>query len=483
MSAEPRPRTTRRGTRRPEGPNLVLIGAVAVTVLMIQILVAYNATRGLPFVPTYNITVDVPDAAELAELDEVRIGGARVGQVDDVRAVTGPDGRPLARLKLKLDEAQKELPVDTRVEVRTRSLLGAKYLSLTPGKSDKGIPQDGRLTLTNADAGFELDDAFRIFDKKTTKGVRGAVGGFGGALAGRGAQLNQTLQSFSHLLPPAQRTLDALALPSTDLAGFIKGAATFSRALEPVAPELASFVDVGNQTFAAVDRAGPAVSSGLAIAPRAEASTTVALRKATRVLADTQGLLHDIRPGAAVLPSASRRLEAAIKAAPAALAPTTGATASIQRLGDALGRLAAGRFHLTGALRELTGAVISVRGTLGSFLPAQVTCNTLALWGRNLSSAVSQGNASGNWFRGMAVAGLSEGGQNAKPSSSLNANPAPNINSDECEAGTEPIYGNGFVGNPPGKQTTNVDMTRPPQDATARAARAGLLRRPPGVGR
>jgi virulence factor Mce-like protein len=477
------PAATRRPSRRPQGPNLVLIGAIAVTVLLIQVVVAYNASRQLPFVPTYNISVEVPDAAELSPQDEVRIGGARVGQVEKVSAVSGPGGRPFARLQLALDRDQQPLALDSRVEVRTRSLLGAKYLSLSPGRDVKGVPQGGTLPLARADAGFELDDAFRIFDAKTTKGIRGAVGGLGGALTGRGRDLNRLFEVGAQLLPPLQRTLDDLAAPSTRLGGFIHGAATFTRALEPVAPQLASLIGQAGATLDAVDRAGPALSATLARLPATETATTRALRKSLGVLDDTRALLADVRPGTRQLPRVAPHLATALEVAPAALRPQAGAPATVRLLGSALARLAARRGSLTGALRELTSAVVSLQPTLATFLAAQVTCNTLALWGRNLSSAVSQGDAAGNWFRGLSVISLQDAAQAAKPAATLNANPAPHINSQECEAGTEPyVSGGAHIGNPPGLQSTNVELTAPPQDVTARATRAGLLRRPPGVG-
>ena len=53
----------------------ILIGAVTTLVTVIAVFLSYNANEGLPYVPTYDISVTVPSAAGLVEGNEVRIGG------------------------------------------------------------------------------------------------------------------------------------------------------------------------------------------------------------------------------------------------------------------------------------------------------------------------------------------------------------------------------------------------------------------------
>ena len=57
----------------------VLVGAVTVLVTIVAVFLSYNANSGLPFVPTYDLKANLPNAAQLVEGFEVRIGGARVG--------------------------------------------------------------------------------------------------------------------------------------------------------------------------------------------------------------------------------------------------------------------------------------------------------------------------------------------------------------------------------------------------------------------
>ncbi len=71
-----------RGRRQPSvASKPVFIGAVTTLVVIAAVLLAYQANQGLPFVPTFELKVDTPDAARLVVGNEVREGGFRVGQV------------------------------------------------------------------------------------------------------------------------------------------------------------------------------------------------------------------------------------------------------------------------------------------------------------------------------------------------------------------------------------------------------------------
>jgi ABC-type transporter Mla subunit MlaD len=66
----------------------VLIGAVTLLVTIIAVFIAYNANSGLPFVPTYDVKAELPSGAKLVKGNEVRVGGFRVGVVDEIKPKT-----------------------------------------------------------------------------------------------------------------------------------------------------------------------------------------------------------------------------------------------------------------------------------------------------------------------------------------------------------------------------------------------------------
>ena len=75
---------SRRGSTANLVASPVLVGAVTVLVTIIAVFIAYNANAGLPFVPTYDLDAELPTGNKLVKGNEVRVGGFRVGVVDEI---------------------------------------------------------------------------------------------------------------------------------------------------------------------------------------------------------------------------------------------------------------------------------------------------------------------------------------------------------------------------------------------------------------
>ena len=112
-----------------------LVGAVTVLVVVVGVFLAYQANSGLPFVPTYKLSAELPDTQTLVPGNEVRIGGIRVGQIKSVEPVT-VDNAPcpndptqqcvsdVAKVNMELNQDLQPLPEVSTVVVRARSALG-----------------------------------------------------------------------------------------------------------------------------------------------------------------------------------------------------------------------------------------------------------------------------------------------------------------------------------------------------------------------
>jgi virulence factor Mce-like protein len=431
----------------------MLVGSILLIFATIGLFLSYNASRGLPYVPTYDIKAEVPDAAELVPGgSEVRLGGARIGLVDKVTAMPPRKGKPaFAQITLKLDEAQAGLPVDTRIQVRPRSVLGSKYIDVRPGHSRRVIPAGGVLPLSHAKPIVEFDEAFDIFDDETSRGLRGTIDELGDGMAGRAADLGETLYEANRALPPLQRVLRRVVAPDTDLAGFIRGSARAGEAFAAAAPHLGGFVDGAAGTAAALDAAGGTVPDAIAAFPPAERTSTRTLRDVTPVLDDASALARALRPGTRVLPRASRELAGAVTEG----TPVLGHTPPFaDRLGTAmrvLGRVAKDP-AAAGSLRQLIDTVRSLRVTLQTLEPAQVHCNVGGRWAANFGGAFEDANSLGHFLNGQLVADPLQATPSSADTPDLHVNPTPNEDATECEAGNEPYLPGRQLGNPPGKQ-------------------------------
>src|SRR4051794_18169522 len=144
----------RGGRKQSVASNPVFVGAVTTLVVVVAVLLAYNANKGLPFVPTFELKVDTPNAARLVVGNEVREGGFRIGQVAAIDPV--PGSRSGAQLTLKLDTSATPLPADSSIRIRPRSALGLKFVEVVRGKSSHALPDGGTITAGASAIGPEL---------------------------------------------------------------------------------------------------------------------------------------------------------------------------------------------------------------------------------------------------------------------------------------------------------------------------------------
>jgi virulence factor Mce-like protein len=452
----------------------VMVGAVTVLIVIVAVFLAYNANSGLPFVPTYRISAEVPDANTLVPGNDVRIGGVRVGMVEAVDPVQQEDGTDIARLDLKLDQSVDPLPKDTTVIVRSRSALGLKYLELVRGKSPSGLQEGSTIPVSHATPEpVELDQVLNTFDEPTRRAIQTNLTEFGTALGGRGPQLNEGVGALPPLLRDLRPVMRNLAAPGTGLARFISGAADTAAELAPVAEQQARlFVSLDSTFGALAGVARPYIQRTISESPRTLDVTTRSLPVIRPFLRHSQSLFALLRPGVAVLPETAPRLASALETgapvlrdSPALneqLAPTA---RSLQAFGEDPGVIA-------GLDRSIqTFDVLSP--TLRFIAPAQTVCNYATLLLRNGASLLSLGDGVGTWQRFIVFAPPTGPNNEGSPASApangggdannfLHANPYPNTaapgQTRECEAGNEQFLpGQQVIGNVPGNQGTATE--------------------------
>jgi ABC-type transporter Mla subunit MlaD len=244
--------------RRRGGHNLlanpVLVGAVTVLVVNVAVYLSWFANQGLPFVPTTQVRVEAPNGANLLPGNEVRSGGYRIGIVDDMKPIPLRDGSVGAIVTLKLDKKQGEVPVDSKIAIRPRSVLGLKYVELQRGASSQMLEEGGTLPVSQASIPVDLDEFQNIFDDETRAGARRNLRGFGDALTMRGASLNRTIEELPRFLTYLEPVMEILSRPETDLDGFFGELGDFVRIAKPVREQYSHGFTAGADTFEAWSR-------------------------------------------------------------------------------------------------------------------------------------------------------------------------------------------------------------------------------------
>jgi virulence factor Mce-like protein len=476
-------RPSTRGTALALWTSPVLIGTLTVVVLALAVYLSYVAENGLPFLSTYEVNAQVVNADELGKNADVRIGGARVGQILAVTPEPGNSSypHPFAQLRLQLESSLQPLPADTRYRVRLASVLGGKYLELLPGRpTDRGVPDGGTLALDHELPFVDLDTALGVFGPKVAAPLRLSITRFGDAIAGRGDQLNDALRPLAGLLPPAENVLAVLADPGNRLGQLITGVAQTASALASVAPTTTALLTDSATTFGALDR--PALGSAIDRLPGTESVATTVLSGSQPVLAETAQLAVALRPAAALLATGTDRFDALVRAATPVFGPVPQLASELEAsltATEALARDPASRrfFKALGGNDLATFGASAFQG-LGAILravaPAQLGCNAAVLWLRNFAAGLTEGDRTGSWLRTMPVFDPNQGGQAGTPASDLHVNYYPVEDSTQCQAANEVYSGAQRIGDP-GQTSTVVDNTTPPPGVLAEGRKAGLV--------
>jgi virulence factor Mce-like protein len=354
--------------------NPVLVGAVTTLVVIVAVFLAYNANNGLPFVPTRVVNVQVDNGAELVKGNEVRSGGFRIGVITDMKPVKLSTGTVGALLKLKLDNKFGKIPVDSRAIVRPRSSLGLKYVEFIRGKSTKMLPDDGVIPITQTKVPVELDEFYNMFDAKTRRASQIDLQGFGDAFAGRGYDLNVTIQRAPGFFGHLERVMRNLSAPQTDLKSFFKELGDAARIVAPVSEINARlFTDMGT-TFEAISRDPQALKDTITKNVPALEAGTESFRVQRPFLAETADFSHDLRFAVSDLKDALPSLNSALKVGIPVTRRTVGQYQDLQQVLDALRKLSESP-TTPGALRGLKATVGTIQPQARFLGPYVTVCN------------------------------------------------------------------------------------------------------------
>jgi ABC-type transporter Mla subunit MlaD len=380
------------------------VGAVTTLIVIVAVFLAYNANNGLPFVPVYRVSVEVPNAARLTQNNEVRIGGHRVGVVESIEVVQpsgaeatdppseteatdeevigGSSQNPdevVARLNLKLDKSAEPLPVDSVFRIRYRSSFGLKYLDIERGIGEAA--PEGHLfdDPNNFIEQTEFDDIANTFDSATRENSRINLIGFGNAFAGRGLSLNDAIRALNPLFEDLEPVAKILNQRETQLKRFFPALAAVARIVAPVADQQAELFANAAIAFAAISSDPQALQDAITEGvPTLETGIEV-LPEQQEFLADFAELSRLLRPGVAELVPTLPLLNEAVTTGTPVLVRTPPVSEDLGRVFTQLERLVE-QPSTDIALKRLEGT-FDVAEPLAEFVvPAQTVCNYWNYW-------------------------------------------------------------------------------------------------------
>jgi len=132
----------------------VVIGVAALAYLSVKLgQVSFFGAGG------YVVTADFPSVGGLKPGSTVEIAGVEIGRVESIGLADYQ-----AHVTLRINKGVK-LQEDSIASIKTKGLIGEKYLRISPGGSDRIIPPNGKIREVEAPVDFEELLSKYIFGK------------------------------------------------------------------------------------------------------------------------------------------------------------------------------------------------------------------------------------------------------------------------------------------------------------------------------
>lgn len=271
---------------------------------------------------SYRITVNFPEATQLAVESDVRIGGVSVGKVKSVELAPIDEqlnGQDTVQAVIELDPEFAPLSSDAEAILRQKTLLGETYVELTSGtrpgdpgaavslgsaanNSDaetagvEAIPEDGSLGLGQVRDQTQIDEIFNALDAETRNAFQQWQQGLAIAIKGRSLDLNDALGNLGPFLGDATDVIALLRRQRTALQGLVRDTGTVFDALSERDGQLADAITGSQQTFEALASQDEALREVFQIAPTFESETQLTLDRLDAFRANTQPLVTELLP-------------------------------------------------------------------------------------------------------------------------------------------------------------------------------------------
>jgi phospholipid/cholesterol/gamma-HCH transport system substrate-binding protein len=244
----------------------------------------------------YRVTVQFPEATQLAQEADVRISGVRVGKVK-TREPNEKTG--LTDTVLDIDARYAPIPKDTRAILRQKTLLGETYVELSPGQRDSGLLKDGgELPRGQVAETVELDEILRTFDPVTRQRFSTWFDQQGVAAQGRAGEISAAL---AHLTPFAEETDDILRVlraQSTATRGLIRDTGEVFAALTERKGQLRELIRNSNRTWEAIASRDAQLADTFRVFPTFLREGRATTRRVSEFADEANPLITQLRPAA-----------------------------------------------------------------------------------------------------------------------------------------------------------------------------------------
>lgn len=303
------------------GRVLVAVGfALSCFGLLLFLWVAFGGPVPLA-AKSYRITVNFPEATQLAVEGDVRIGGVSVGKVKEIDLAPVDEqinGQDTVRATIELEPEFAPLSSDAEAILRQKTLLGETFVELTsgtrPGSSDgvslgtaannsgdavagvEAIPEGGTLGLGQVRDQTQIDEIFNALDAETRNAFQQWQQGMAVAIKGRSLDLNDSLGNLGPFLGDATDVISLLRRQKVALQGLVRDTGEVFDALSERDGQLAGAITGSEQAFAALASEQAALRDLFQVAPTFENEARLTFDRLDAFQANTLPLVEELLP-------------------------------------------------------------------------------------------------------------------------------------------------------------------------------------------
>jgi phospholipid/cholesterol/gamma-HCH transport system substrate-binding protein len=382
----------------PINPRLLGVAVIALSAAAIAF--AFVSHKGLPGRSYTHAKIafeEVPPG--LRPGSDVRVRGQRIGQVHSVSFKDGP----LVDVQLP---GGFEVYKDATARIRSRSLLGQKYVQIEPGTPAAGELGDAVLPPDRTTKVVDIVDLVDTFDDETRKALHTALLQTGTGFAGRGPDLNDLIAASPDLLADLNLTGRTLTAEETRLVAFLATAERLSGRFTGREQELEKLIDqMGDTLLAVATEEGKPLADTVKKLPSTLDALTPALSDLGSAAVALGPAVHDLGPAAAALGAVTPDFRAALRDSVPVLNKVPGVSGHTTPAVSALTKTFEDARPLAPALVKLFDSAAAQLQVLAPYAP------DLDLLLDGLRDAFAQGDANGKYLRVASIfAALNEAG-------------------------------------------------------------------------
>jgi phospholipid/cholesterol/gamma-HCH transport system substrate-binding protein len=283
----------------PDFGRIAAIGALVLVVVAILYLLLFSGGDGT----TYRLTMET--GGQLVKGNQVLIGGAPVGSVEDVKLQDNGQAEVTITVDRKLHQG-------TEAITRATSLSGIanRYISLQPGPDNTPELEENQvITAVDTTSPVDLDQLFNTLREPERKGLQDIIQGSATIYAGRAEEANETYRYLSPSLVATDKLLQELVLDEQILTDFVVNGASVTSALAERRDDLSELTSNANQALGAIARQNESFDRALVAAPPALRQANTTFFNLRAALDDLDRLVNTAKPATKNLAPFLRQLQ------------------------------------------------------------------------------------------------------------------------------------------------------------------------------